>query len=114
MFSDSPIIMWTFNILAALLIIYFILWVVVKAIEISHHFKARKDTVQINARCDELEAHANKIESEIKDSMASLSDLPMVERVSIETKFQEALNKGDDARNTIKALRMRYPIEVTQ
>ena len=114
MFSDSPIIMWTFNILATLLIIYFILWVVVKAIEISHHFKARKDTVQINARCDELEAHANKIESEIKDSMASLSDLPMTERISIETKFQEALNKVDDARNTIKALRMRYPIEVTQ
>lgn len=114
MFSDSPIIMWTFNILAALLVIYFILWVVVKAIEISHHFKARKDIVQINARCDELEAHANKIESEIKDSMASLSDLPMVERVSIETKFKEALNQVDDARSTIKSLRMRYQIEVAQ
>ena len=114
MFSDSPIIMWTFNILAALIIICFILWAVIKAIEISHHFKARKDTVQINARCDELEAHANKIESEIKDSMTSLSDLPMVERVSIKTKFQEALSKVEDARNTIQTLRMRYPIEVTQ
>lgn len=111
---DSPLIQWTFNILAILIAIYCVLWIVLKTIEFSSHRKSKKHAEEIHARCDALEEDANRIESEIRESMKTLVDLPTVERVSIETKFSEALDKISSTRKTIHSLRKRYPIKVTQ